>query len=67
MTTLKAFAKACAVRNNSTPKHVLSLQLQKLCTIVRRARARAVLRRVDELQDQGGGLAGEALIELECA
>eukprot|EP00973_Karenia_brevis_P077876 10820791-Karenia_brevis.AAC.1 len=50
MSTFRAFAKASAARESSEPSYGLSLQLQRLCTTVRRARARAVLRRFEDLQ-----------------
>ena len=45
MCTLKAFARAAAIRSDSEPGVVLAERLQHLCTAIRRANARAVLRR----------------------
>ena len=43
--TLKALAHTAAAQTNQTPQRVLSEQLQLLGTTIRRANARAVLRR----------------------
>jgi len=43
--TLKALARTVAAQTNETPQRVLSEQLQLLGTAIRRANARAVLRR----------------------
>ena len=62
MCTFKALAKAAAARSDSEAEVIMKERLQLLCTGIRRANARAVLRR-----DPGSGeqLAGPALAALD--
>ena len=44
----KAFAKSIDTRSDGDAAHILQEKLQVLCTAIRRANARAVLRRAPE-------------------
>ena len=48
MCTIKRIAKAAAIRADLDPGKVLAAHLASLCTVIRRANARAVLRRSPE-------------------
>ena len=48
MCTIKSIAKAAAIRTDADPGRVLAAHLAALCTVIRRANARAVLRRSPE-------------------
>ena len=58
--TLKALARTVAAQTNQTPQRVLSEQLQYLGTAIRRANARAVLRREVAPLSQGTSTAASA-------
>jgi len=48
MCTIKRMAKAAALRSDSDPGQILAAHLASLCSVIRRANARAILRRAPE-------------------
>ena len=65
--TLKAIARAKAARCDLDPSQILSLELQQLSTAVRRANARAVLRRDCGVPPGGDHASLEAVAVLAAA
>ena len=63
--TLKAFAKAQAAVTHSDAGSILALELQHLCTAVRRANARAVLSRGGDTTDPVNTAAATAAAIME--
>ena len=61
MCTLETLARAAATRSDNLPKSILAEHLQLLCTGIRRANARAVLRRDHTLGDIAPSAAFSAL------
>ena len=60
MCTFKAFARAQSVVTGQDAAQILAAELQRLCTVVRRANARAVLSRGCDLRALPGSAAGDA-------
>ena len=64
--TFKAMAKAQAASSYMDESTILSLELQHLCTAVRRANARAVLSRGGDFADSCSAAIADAAALLEC-
>jgi hypothetical protein len=67
MCTLKAIARSQAASNGQEEKCILSKELQHLCTAIRRANARAVLRRGAEFAHDTKRILSAASCELAAA
>ena len=65
---IKALSRAAAHRSGAEPSAFLAARLQRLSNVIRRASARAILRRspAAEPQDTGRQRAREVLASLEC-